>query len=70
MQDAQQWVVDVLKIRALPDDISPFVDLIKNRDMNTFEIQENTYWDYKDRFPHSMSDEYFLGISKLVLWLP
>ena len=66
MQDAQQWIVDVLKTRTLPEDVSPFLDLIKNRELGIFETQENTYWDYKDQFPHSMTDDYFWGISKLI----
>jgi dephospho-CoA kinase len=66
MLDAQQWVVDALKLRTLPDDLSPFLDLIKNKDLATFEIQENTYWDYKDQFPHSLTDDYFWGICRLI----
>ena len=66
MLDAQQWVVEVLKSRTLPDDVSLFLDLIRNPELGTFEIQENTYWDYKDSFPHSMTDDYFIGICRLV----
>lgn len=35
-------------------------------DGKTFEAQENSFFDYKDQFPFSFSDEYFLGISKLI----
>jgi hypothetical protein len=66
MLDAQQWVVDTLKARALPHDVNSFLDLVSNRELRTFEIQENTYWDYKDSFPHSMTDDYFIGVCRLV----
>src|SRR5262245_32520430 len=66
MLDAQQWVVDALKVRTLPANVSSFLNLIKNDELGTFDTQENTYWDYKDQFPHSMTDDYFWGICKLV----
>jgi len=69
MLDAQQWVVERLKTRTLPDDVTPFVDLARNGESGCFELQENTYWDYKDRFPHSMSDDYFWGICRLICGL-
>jgi hypothetical protein len=64
MLDAQQWVIELLRSRNLPENITPFLDLVRNSERQHFEIQENTYWDYKDQFPHSMSDDYFWGICR------
>ncbi len=39
---------------------------ILSADGRVFEAQETSIFDYKDQFPFSLSDEYFLGIVKLI----
>lgn len=43
-----------------------FVETLKNSD-GIFTSQEDTMFDYKLEFPHSMSDPYFIAIVRLIL---
>lgn len=47
------------------DNLGNFVDAITDED-GKFVSQESSLFDYKDKFPYSMTNDYFIGIIRLI----
>lgn len=59
-------VISAIKARALPKSFDDLASTFLSVDGLSFAAQEDTYFDYKEAFPFSTSDEYFFGIVRLV----
>lgn len=61
----KERIASILKDGSLPKD-DEFLSGFLTADGLQFDVQETTYWDFKDEFPFSFSNEYFGGILKLI----
>jgi hypothetical protein len=66
MPSGPQVIVDAIRAETLPQNATDLFAEIYNSDSNVFFEQELTYCDYKDEFPHSLSNDYFGGIARLI----
>ncbi|MCA0449237.1 MAG: putative DNA binding domain-containing protein [Proteobacteria bacterium] len=67
MENIANEIIELIKGGSLPASSDFFNDIgLYEVETNTFPHQEGVFWDYKDQFPYSMSDNYFGGILRLV----
>src|SRR4029079_10615833 len=66
MPTAVEKIVAAIKSETLPSKSDELFADIYDPAANIFYEQELTYCDYKAEFPHSLSDDYFGGILRLV----
>jgi hypothetical protein len=64
--NASQTFIDVLRSGEFAQHLDSLISPLLSADNNTFAHQETTYFDYKDSFPFSNSDDYFEAIVRLV----
>lgn len=66
MQEIRERVVAAIKGLSLGDNHNLVLSGLYSEDLKSFPIQESLHWDYKDRFPDKLNDDYFGGILRLI----
>lgn len=59
-------VYEAVLARQLPASWPALFESLRVAGRREFELQEGTFWDYKDQFPFSTTDDYFGGIVRLI----
>jgi predicted HTH transcriptional regulator len=63
MSNPKESIAEWLRTKSAPSPTEFFEAFLRN---GVFLNEESTFWDFKDKFPFSYSDDYFYGICRLI----